>query len=415
MAESLKASPPAKLITYSYVALDTANKPVKGTIKATSEALAGRLITERGLRPVSVEPAPSRLALDQALPSLFGIKPREVNAFSRQLATLIEAGITITASLELMYQQSSSRAFKKVLSTIGDDLRSGLSFSQALTKHPTVFDEIYCRTIGLAEQTGRLEVIMRQIADFQEKQAEAMKKLKNALTYPAVVLSLGIVVAIILMTTALPALIDMFEQMKVDLPLPTRILIWVSNFINGNILYLAGGAGALALLAIYFVKQPTGRLRFDRFLLRAPVIGPPAHSAVIGRFSRTTSILLGAGLSLQEIMELVPSTIGNRAMRQSLSNVSQELVRGEGMSEPMAKDNLFPPLLTQMVMVGEESNTLDSSLSVAADFYETDSSERVGAMVRIITPAATVLIAALVGFMAVAVILPMYSITGAFE
>ena len=415
MAESLKASSPAKVTTYSYVALDSANKPVKGTIKAASEALAGRLITEKGLRPVTVEPVPSRFALEQAFPSLFGIKPREVNSFSRQLATLIESGITITAALELMYQQSSSRAFKKVLSTIGEDLRSGLSFSQALIKHPTVFDEIYCRTISLAEQTGKLEVIMRQMADFQEKQAEALKKVKGALTYPAVILSLGIIVAAILMTTALPALIDMFEQMKVDLPLPTRILIGVSNFINGNILYLAGGAGALALLAIYFVKQPAGRLRFDRFLLRAPVIGPPAHSAALARFSRTTSILLGAGLSLQEIMELVPSTIGNRAMRQSLSKVSQDLVRGEGISDPMARDDLFPPLLTQMVMVGEESNTLDSSLAVAADFYEADSSERVTAMVRIIQPVATVLIAALVGFMAVAVMLPMYSITGALE
>ena len=415
MAQTTKVSQPGKSATYQYVALDIHSRMVKGTIKAPSEAAAGRLITDKGLRPVSVEAQPSKLSLEQAFPSLFGIKPREAVTFSRQLATLIESGITLNAALDLIYEQSGSRPFKRILSTMSEDLTSGVSLSQALMKHPTVFSEMYCKTIALAEQTGNLEAILRQMADFQEKQAEATKKVKGALTYPAVILGVGIVVGIILMTTALPAMIDMFADMNIDLPLPTRILVAISNFVNTKILYIGVAMGILALLIIYVLKQPAARLHFDRWSLRAPVIGPPVHAAALARFSRTTSILLRAGLSLQEIMELIPSTMSNRALGQSLTKVSQELVRGEGLSEPMAKDPLFPSLRTQMVMVGEESNTLDSSLSVAADFYETESDEKLTAMVKVIQPAATILIAFFVGFMAIAVILPMYSITEAFD
>ncbi len=415
MSDSIRVSPPpTKTVTYRYVALSSDNKLVRGTIKAATEALAGHLLVENGLRPVSLELLPSRFSLEQMFPSFFAVKPQEVPIFSRQLATLLEAGINILSALELIQQQVKSRAFKRVIEVITEDLRSGNSFSVALSKHPAVFDEIYSRTIAMAEQTGRLEVILKQMADFQEKQKAAMKKVKGALTYPAVMFCMGIVVAAILLSTALPAMIDMFETMKVDLPLPTRILIGISDIVHSQGKYIAVALAALVITGVIVIKRPDGRLWVDRQVLRAPVIGPPTHSAEIARFSRTASVLLGAGLSLQEIMEMIPLTVGNSAMRQSLTKVGQELVRGEGISEPMARDDLFPPLLTQMVMIGEESNTLDSSLAVAADYYENDSAEKINAMVKVIVPASTIFVALLVGFMALAVIMPMYSITGAF-
>jgi len=185
MAHILRLSQSAKGATYRYVALNRDNRLVKGSIKATSEAIAGHLLTQNGLKPVSLEVVPSRFALEQALPSLFGVKREEIPAFSRQLATLLESGITITEALELIHHQVGSRAFKKVLVTIIEDLRSGVSFSTALARHPMVFDEIYCKTVAMAEQTGRLEVILKQMADYHEKQREARKKVSGALTYPA--------------------------------------------------------------------------------------------------------------------------------------------------------------------------------------------------------------------------------------
>ncbi|MFC1999918.1 type II secretion system F family protein [Chloroflexota bacterium] len=411
----IKSAPSSKATAFRYIALGGENELVEGTIRATNEAMAGRLLVQRGLKPVTLDPIASKFSLDQMFPSLFSIKTREVCSFSRQLATLIESGITMLPALELIHQRTSKRALKRVLAAIIDDIRSGHSLSQALSKHSTIFSEIYCRTVALAEQTGNLETILRQMADYLEKQGEATKRIKNALVYPSIIMSLGIVVVIILMTTALPSMINMFDQAGSDLPLPTRILIAVTDFVNGHKLHLMITAGLLVVLAVWLPTRPRVRLWLDGLILRAPAVGPSIHSAEIGHFSRTTSVLLAAGLTLQEIMEMIPSTVKNLAMRRSLTKVNQDLIRGEGISMPMAEDNIFPSLLTQMVTVGEETNTLESSLGVAADFYEMDAVDKTNSLVRIIQPAAIVFVALLVGFIALAVIMPMYSLTGSFQ
>ena len=258
MAKSLEISP-GKGIAYRYVALTSQERLVKGTIHAANEAVAGHLLTEKGLKPVSLEPLVSKLSLEQLLPTFFGIKSQEVVSFSRQLATLLESGITLLSALELIHQQSS-RAFKKVITTIMSDLRTGVTFSEALAKHPQVFNEIYCKTITTAERAGKLEVILRQVADYEEKRGAARKKLTGALTYPAIILLLGVGVIVLLISTALPPLIDMFTQLNVTLPLPTRILIALTNFFTAYKLYLLVALVLIVVLGIYLTKQPAGRL-----------------------------------------------------------------------------------------------------------------------------------------------------------
>ena len=417
MAKSVSATsaPKAKATTYNYIALSNQNKPVKGTISAVNEIAAEQLLTQRGLKPISVEVRPSQWSLEQMLPSLFGIKPQEVINFSRQLATLLESGITLLPSLEIMHQQAHNRAFKRILTTVINDLRTGSAFSDALGKHPKVFNEIYCKTIAAGERTGGVETILRQMADYQEKQIVARKKVTGALRYPIIIFTLAILVGIILMLTALPELIDLFEKMKINLPLPTRILIALSDFFNNYKFYILGVVIVIVALAFWLLKQPNTRLWLDRRLLSAPIIGPPLHSMEIGRFSRTASVLLHAGLPLQEVMETVPQTSGNRAIRQSLAKVNQDLIRGEGVYGPMSGEDVFPPLMTEMVLVGEESNTLESTLSVVADFYEEATDEQIDSMVGIITPLSTILIAMVVAFIAVSIMLPMYSMTQALE
>lgn len=415
MEESVKLPTTKKGTAYSYIALTSQDKLVRGTIKATSEAEAGRILSDSGLKLVSLEPLASKLSLEQLFPSFFGIKSKEVLSFSRQLATLLESGIPLLSSLELLHRQVTSRGFKKVLSDMSDDLRSGASLSDALAKHPKVFDDVYCKTVATAEQTGNLHNILRQLSEYQEKFNLARKKVTGALVYPTIVLGLGFIVAAILFTTALPSLIDMFEEMDTELPLPTKILIGFSNFVNGFKLYILVVIASLAALIVWLIKQPRGRLWLDRVILRTPVIGPPLHSSEMARLSRTASVLLNADLPLQEVMELLPQTTGNRAIRQSLVTVNQSLIRGEGIYQPMSRDEIFPPLLLQMVAVGEESNTLPSTLSVSADFYESDADDKIGYLVGFIQPVSTIVIALLVGFLALAVIMPMYSITGAFD
>ena len=408
-------APKKKLISYRYVAATSQGKLVKGTIKASGEIETERLLIRQGYRPVSVEVVPSMFSLEEALPTLFRVKPRDVIVFSRQLATLIRSGISLLPALEILQGQvTSSRAFNRILGSVIDELRSGGAFSQVIAKHPKAFNEIYCRTIAVGEQTGNLEVVLERMADYMERQTALAKKIKGALTYPAIVLSVGLVVIGILITVVMPQLTSMFTTMDVALPLPTRILMGAANIVTTYPLYLLIAGAVLVLLVVWLVKQPTGRRLFDRIRLKAPLIGPPTLMGELARFSRTMSVLVSAGLSLQDIMELMPQSSNNKVIREALSEVNQRLILGEGLSEPMSRIGIFPPLLVQMVVVGEESNTLDFTMGVVADFYEVTAEEKTTAMVGMIGPISTIGIAVLVGLIAVSVIMPMYTLIGAF-
>ena len=416
MARTVDTPPKEKPISYRYEALAPQGRLVKGTIKATSEIAAERLIIEKGYNPIRVEVAPSMFSLEEALPTLFKVKPRDVIVFSRQLATLLRSGISLLPALEILQGQvTTSRAFKRILDTIANDLRAGTSFSDAISKHPRAFTDIYCRTITVGEQTGNMETVLHQMADYTEKQTVMTKKIGKALTYPLMVLGVGVVVVIILMTMVMPNLLGMFTSMNVELPLPTRILIGATNFFTSfNQVYLLIALVALVALVLWLVKQPAGRRLLDRLKLRIPVVGPAMLMGELARFSRTMSVLVGSGMSLQEITEMIPQSTNNTVFRDTLKRVHEGLLLGEGLSGPMQRVGMFPPLLIQMVAVGEESNTLDFTMGVVADFYETTADEKITALVGMIGPLATVGISLLVGFIALSIIMPMYTLTGAF-
>ncbi len=404
-----------KSISYRYEAVTSQGQLVKGTIKAISEIDAERLLIGQGYTPLNVEVVPSMFSLEEALPTLFKIKPKDVIIFSRQLATLLRSGISLLPALEILHGQvTSSRVFTKILGSMVDDLRAGSSFAQVISKNDRAFNEVYSRTIALGEQTGNLELVLNTMADYMEKQGEMAKKAGKALTYPMMVLGVGLVVGVILMTVVMPQMMGMFIAMNVELPLPTRILMGTSNILTTYPLYFLIGGAVLGVLVIWLVKQPTGRRLLDRVLLTAPLIGTPTLLGELGRLCRTMSVLITAGLSLQEIMELMPQTSSNRFIRGALSQVNERLILGEGLSEPMSRIDIFPPLLVQMVAVGEASNTLDFTMGVVADFYEVTAEEKMSAMVGMIGPLATIFIAIFVGFIAISVLMPMYTLTGAF-
>ena len=405
-----------KIPTYRYIASNIRGDVVRGNIKATSEIAAERLIIAKGLTPEHIEIAPSMFSLEEAFPTLFQVKPRDVIVFSRQLATLLRSGISLLPALEILQGQvASSRGFNKIMGNIINDIRSGGSFSQAISKHPRAFNDIYCRTITVGEDTGTLETVLNRMADYQERQSVMAGRVRKALTYPVIVMGVGVVVVVILMTVVMPQLLGMFTAMNVELPLPTKILIALTEFITTYPLYLLIAGVVLVALALWMVKQPTGRRILDRLRLTAPLIGPPALMSELGRFARTVSVLVGTGVKLQEIMQMLPQSTSNRVFRDALNRVNERLLLGEGLSEPMSHIDIFPPLLVQMVAVGEESNTLDFTMGVVADFYETTAEEKTTAMVGMVGPISTIGIALLVGFIAMSVLMPMYTLTGAFE
>lgn len=415
MARTKEAAKQQKDITYRYIASTVQGRVVKGTIKAPNEIAAERLLIGKGYIPDHVEVAPSMFSLEEAFPTFFQVKLRDVVIFSRQLATLLRSGISLSSALEILQGQvGGSRTFNKILGIILDDIRSGASFSQSISKHPKAFNDIYCRTIAVGEETGSLETVLHQMADYLEKQSVLTQKVKKALTYPMMVLGVGVAVIILLMTVVMPQLLDMFSAMGADLPLPTRILIGATDFLNAYPLYIIVTFAVLGAAAVWMVKQPNGRRLLDRMRLTIPILGPPALMSELGRFARTLSVLMSAGLNLQEIMNILPQSTDNRMFRDILNHVNERLLLGEGLSEPMSHIDLFPPLLVQMVAVGEESNTLDFTMGVVADFYETAAEERATAMVALVGPVSTIGLALMVGFVALSVIMPMYTLTGIF-
>lgn len=415
MARTIEAPKKQKELTYRYVASTRQGEQVKGNIKAPTEIAAERLLIDKGYIPEHVELAPSMFSLEEALPSLFQVKTRDVVVFSRQLATLLRSGISLLPALEILQGQvGSSRGFTRILGSVLNEIRAGGSFSQAISKHPKAFNEIYCRTIAVGEETGNMEAVLHQMAAYLEKQSALAQRVKKALTYPMMVLGVGVVVIALLITVVMPKLLDMFLAMSVELPLPTRILIAITEIFTTHTLYIAIAGAFLVALVLWLVKQPTGRRVLDRVRLSMPLIGPPALMSELGRFARSLSVLVGAGLKLQEIMELLPQSTTNRVFRDALDHVHERLFLGEGLADPMSRLAIFPPLMVQMVAVGEESNSLDFTMGVVADFYETAAEEKTAAMVGMIGPFSTIGIALLVGFIALSVIMPMYTLTGAF-
>jgi len=415
MARTIEAPKKQKELTYRYVASTRQGEQVKGNIKAPTEIAAERLLIDKGYIPEHVELAPSMFSLEEALPSLFQVKTRDVVVFSRQLATLLRSGISLLPALEILQGQvGSSRGFTRILGSVLNEIRAGGSFSQAISKHPKAFNEIYCRTIAVGEETGNMEAVLHQMAAYLEKQSALAQRVKKALTYPMMVLGVGVVVIALLITVVMPKLLDMFLAMSVELPLPTRILIAITEIFTTHTLYIAIAGAFLVALVLWLVKQPTGRRVLDRVRLSMPLIGPPALMSELGRFARSLSVLVGAGLKLQEIMELLPQSTTNRVFRDALDQVHERLFLGEGLADPMSRLAIFPPLMVQMVAVGEESNSLDFTMGVVADFYETAAEEKTAAMVGMIGPFSTIGIALLVGFIALSVIMPMYTLTGAF-
>ena len=399
---------------YKYVAFAPSGEQVAGSVDAVSEEVAERTLWDWQYKIVLLQPVRPLPRLDQLVPSLFGVKTREIITFSRQLATLVESGIALLPAIELLREQSKG-PLARVLGEIARGIKDGAPFSAAVAEHPNIFPPIYSRLMEVGERTGSLETVLRQVALHIEKEQAILKRVRGAMAYPAFMVVLAIVVVGILITAALPPLIGLFDEFGTELPLPTKILLGGSHFAIAYKLHMLVGLVTMVVVVAWYVKQPKGRRQLDLLLAKAPLIGPINVQSNVSRFSRTMSMLLRAGIPLSNIMELVLQTTENQIVREELMVVRDELLRGEGLSAPMAKSRLFPPMLSQIVAVGEETGALDTNLETLAEFYANEVDEKVTALTGMIQPAMTLLIGVGVAFIALSIIMPMYSIMGSIK
>jgi type IV pilus assembly protein PilC len=399
-------------MVYQYVAYNEKGEVVKGKLPAADEDAATDLLSYAGYRAISLKPYIPFLNLEKISASFFRVKQEEVILLYRQLAMLLESGIDIVASLELLQEQSTNRALKKVLGEVISDLRGGHQLSRALRRHPQAFSPVYCRLISVGEQSGDLESVLNQVADYMEKEITTTKETKSALMYPIITSVVTVGVIAVLVTFVLPNLGGLYNSLGIELPASAKLMIDLANQMQSKGVYLLIGLLSLIVAAYLYIRTPGGRYKWDRLLLRLPIFGRVIQLNELSRICRSMSLLFRAGLPLTEVMPLVIESSGNQALSQSLREVRQEMVRGEGISRPMAKDKLFLPMMVQMVRVGEETGNLDVTLLTVARSYEAEAQDKTRSLIALIQPVMTLVIGGIIALIAMSLVSAMYSLYG---
>jgi type IV pilus assembly protein PilC len=397
---------------YQYIACTEYGEIVKGRLTAASEDAVNDMMSYAGYRLINLKPFIPFMSMERFKGRLFPVKPMEIVLFYRQLALLLESGINIVTSIELLQEQVTNHSLKKAMQEILADLRGGDQLSVAMSRHPDIFNALSCRTLSIGEQTGGLETMLRQIADYMEKELTASKSVRSALMYPVFALVVTVVVVGILVGFVLPAFSNLYGSLGAELPTMTKMMMDFSNVVRSNgliilLAFLIIGGGAFA-----YMKTPEGSVYMDKLILRTPLLGRVKQLNELARCCRSISILYTAGLPLTEIMPLVIQGTNSRVMSRALSNVHQDMLKGEGLSTPMSKSPIFLPMVVRMVKVGEETGNLDATLISIAQNYEAEADDKTKSLIGLIQPVMTLVIAGVVGLIALSMVSAMYSIYG---
>jgi len=397
---------------YQYVAYNETGEIVRGKVPAASEEAATDLLGYAGYQAINLKAYAPFLNLDKLSASIFRVKPDEIILLYHQLAMLLESGIDIVTSLELLREQTTNRALKKVLGEVISDLRGGNQLSKALGNHPEVFSPIYCRLINVGEQSGELETVLKQVADYMEKEIATAKETKNALMYPLIISLVTISVIGLLVTFVLPTFGSLYSSLGVELPPLAAVVINIASLIQSYWLYLLLGGLVAVGLTLLYIRTPGGRYKWDKLLLRLPLVGRVNHLNELTRYCRSMSLMFRAGMPLTEIMPLVVQSSNNKVMAKALGDVQQRMVKGEGLSQPMSRNKLFLPMMVQLVRVGEETGNLDVTLLAVARSYEAEAGNRTHSIIALIQPAMTLIMGLVIGIIALSITSAMYSLYG---
>jgi type IV pilus assembly protein PilC len=401
-------------MTYKYRVYSKEKKIVEGKLDVASESMAETALYHAGFQNIiSLKKVTPGVDLGKfTLKLVNNVKTKEVVDASNQMATLIHAGITLSSALKLIEGQILNKTLKNIFHRLGEEIQTGNSLSKALSLFPQVFPNTYSQIIKASEQAGTLETGFRQGAKILEKQDSANQKIKRAMVYPTFVLLLAVGVGILLITVALPPLTNLFTSLSAELPWMTSLLIGVSNFLLSYGLYVLAGILIFVLSIFILLRNPVVKLARDKFLLKMPIIGKIIIERSMGLFCQTVSLLLEAGLQLPQVLEIVIQANRNQAIRNALTDVRERLIQGQGLAQPMADNKLFPPLVVEIITVGEKTGMMDITLGDLAVFYEHEVDRKVDSLISMIEPAFTIAIGAVVLFLALSMITPMYSILG---
>jgi type IV pilus assembly protein PilC len=393
---------------FEYKGKTLAGAAVQGTLKAKSKADLERVLRQNRILVTSV----SKKAAELNLRLGTGIKKIEISRFTRQFATMIGAGLPMVQCLEILGGQTENKELGKIIRDVKEGVQGGATLSEALSRHPKIFDQLYVNMVEAGEVGGALDAILVRLAVYREKADQLIRKVKGAMVYPSVIVFVATAVTIGMLTFIVPVFAKMFGGLNAELPGPTKAVLLVSNFLKSNFLYLIIGLGGCLGGFLWWKRTPSGALSFDRFLLVTPVFGNLARKSAVARFTRTLGTLLASGVSILEALEITGKTAGNLVIANAINRSVVSIAEGETITGPLKASGVFPPMVTQMISVGEKTGGLDDMLNKIADFYDEEVDEAVSALTSVIEPIIIVIMGVVIGAILIAMYLPMFDIIG---
>jgi type IV pilus assembly protein PilC len=339
------------------------------------------------------------------------VKDKDLVVFTRQFATMIDAGLPLVQALEILSTQVENKNFGRTIAQIKADVESGSTYADGLKKHPRVFSELYVNMVAAGEAGGILDTILNRLAAYIEKAMKLKKKVKGAMVYPVVVTTVAVLVIAVIMIFVVPTFAKMFAQLGGVLPLPTRIIIFMSNFIAGiGGLMVLGAIVAVVVFIVQFRKTEKGKHIIDKILLKLPIFGVLLQKVAVAKFTRTLGTLVSSGVPILDGLEITAKTSGNKVIEYAIMDVRKAVVAGKTLAEPITKAKVFPPMVTHMIAVGESTGALDSMLSKIADFYDDEVDAAVSNLTAMMEPMLMVFLGGAVGFIVVAMYLPIFKL-----
>lgn len=402
-AKSVKKAAGPKEYVFAWEGKGKEGKMVRGELRATSEAVAQATLRRQGVVVTKLT--------KQRFKRGSQITDKDISLFTRQLATMMKAGVPLLQSFDIVGRGHSNPAVSKLLLDIKSDVETGSSLSQAFRKHPLYFDQLYCNLIAAGEQAGILETLLERLATYKEKILGIKSKIKAALFYPITILVVAFVITAVIMIFVIPAFKEVFKSFGADLPAPTMIVIGISDFFIAWWWAIFGGIGG-AVFAFFYTWKRSEKMQiaFDRLFLRLPIFGDIIRKAVIARWTRTLATMFSAGVPLVESLESVGGAAGNYVYKTATRQIQSEVSTGTSLTASMQNSNLFPNMVIQMVAIGEESGALDAMLSKVADFFEAEVDDSVEALSSLMEPIIMVVLGTLIGGMVIAMYLPIFKL-----
>lgn len=398
---------------FKYVGSTAEGGMVNGVVEADTEMAAEEILWRSGLTIIDLKRRLKLPPLHEMLPSLFGVKRRDVIQFSRNLASLLDAGIPILRALTIQ-SRFGSTGFRAVLHDVIRKVEEGTRFSEACAEYPKIFPNFYVYLLKTGEEVGNLSQVLKELATHMERDEATGKKIKGSLAYPAFVMLLAVGAVLIMLTFVVPAITSMFKEFgSAKLPPMTRALLAIANFFSAYGMYIIAVLVVLVIVVVLYTKTQSGKKNKDRFILKIPVIGNAILKGGLARFNRNMGMLVGGGVSLFEALKLASETTDNLVLAESVANVRSNVGDGKLFSQAIAADPIFPSLMSEMIGVGEESGSLENHLLKIATYYEEESQTAIARVTGMLTPALTIGVGLMVGLIAVTLFSSIYSLAGA--